>query len=61
MQATHDLKTHSVVIHLSGTMVEGQNPAHGEGTIGLTSYGAKMLAYELLSAAESADHYEKHS
>ena len=52
-------ETNVIELHLAGTLVE-DNEKSGEGVIKLTVYGARNLAYELLSKTNDADHYNKH-
>jgi len=62
MIAIYTPNNKEVVIELMGTPVESkdtENPAHGEGSIKLTAYGAKKLAYSLLEAATDLEHYRK--
>ena len=61
MNAEYNGKTKNIDIQLRGTLVESEHaakPSISQGTATLTSFGARQLAYQLLSAADIADHYK---
>lgn len=56
-----DLKNNVIELHLAGTEVQVEKDEKpDQGVIKLTPYGARNLAYELLSKANDDEHYNKH-